>query len=159
MSQVPLKIANNFIEWGLRGDAPVTPLKLQKLLYLFYARHLYVWGAMPFAEEFEKWPKGPVLRDVYETLKIYGGVPIDKAVRDIRGDVNRIAPQDEHFSPVFHDVVQRFGIVSANELVELTHDGPPGAGYETAWKKAPCIGAAILKQDAYEDGRVLFGGR
>jgi uncharacterized phage-associated protein len=157
MSRIPLRIANNFIEWGLRGGQPVTPLRLQKLLYLFYARNLHIWGRPSFPDDFEKWPKGPVLREVYETLKTYGGSPIDRAIRDIRGNVNRIVPDDEYFLPVFRDVTNRFGRASAHDLVALTHDGPPGMGYETAWMKAPCIGAAISQRDAREDGRVLFG--
>ena len=159
MNDLSLYFANNFIAWGLREGTPLTPLRLQKLLYLYYARHMHRWGVMPFINSyFEKWPKGPVLRDVYETLKPYGGGQIDREIRDIRGDINRIVPDDEHFMPVFHEVTGEFGNLSSTELVRLTHDGPPGTIYETAWAKAPGMGYPLHLADIKEDGRVLFGG-
>ena len=154
---LPLCLANNFIEWGIRKDVPMTPLKLQKLSYLYYARYMHAWGIVPFEDFFEKWPKGPVLRSMYETLKVFGGEPIGRPLIDITGKINTYKMENDDFRPVFHDVIKRYGKSGAHELIRLTHDGPPGAGYETAWKKAPGMGYNLHLHDIEEDGRVLFG--
>ena len=159
VNQMPLSLclANNFIEWGIRKDVPMTPLKLQKLLYLYYARYMHAWEVVPFEDYFEKWPKGPVLRSMYETLRIFGGEPITRPLIDIRGKIITFAKDNDAFLPVFSDVTGRYGKCSSQELIQLTHEGPPGAGYETAWKKAPGMGYALHLHDVKEDGGVLFG--
>jgi uncharacterized phage-associated protein len=153
----PLWLANNFIMWGQEQGVDMTPLKLQKLIYLYYARYLYLWNAVPFSELFEKWPKGPVLRDVYEALKIFGGNNIPGTLTDIRGKVVSFTWDSEWFAPAFSDVASRFGRMSAHELIQLTHEGLPGGQHETAWRKAPDMGTFLDPRDAMEDGRVLFG--
>ena len=152
----PLCLANNFILWGQENDVGISPLKIQKLLYLYYARYLHLWSFAPFEELFEKWPKGPVLRDVYETLKIFGGNNIPDALTDIRGKIIYKTWDGERFAPAFNDVTSRFGRLTAHELIQLTHEGLPGSLYETAWKKAPVMGAPLYPKNAMEDGRVLF---
>lgn len=152
----PLCLANNFILWGQEEGVGVSPLKIQKLMYLYYARYLHLWNAAPFEDLFEKWPKGPVLRDVYEALKIFGGDNIPETLTDLRGKVVFFRRDNERFSPAFNDVTRRFGRMTAHELIQLTHEGLFGSLYETAWKKAPAMGAFLDPLDAMEDGRVLF---
>jgi len=152
----PLCIANNFIMWGQGEGVGISPLKMQKLLYLYYARYLHLWNVAPFTDYFEKWPKGPVLRDVYEALKIFGGDNIPGTLTDIRGKIVSITWDSKWFSPAFNDVVSRFGRMTAHELIQLTHEGLSGSPYETAWKKAPVMGAFLDPMDAMKDGRVLF---
>ena len=158
INQMPLSLclANNFIEWGIRRDIPMTPLKLQKLSYLYYARYMHAWGIVPFEDFFEKWPKGPVLRSMYETLKIFGGEPITRPLIDIRGKIITLTADNDDFRPVFGDVIDRYGKWSSHELIQLTHEGPPRGEYETAWKKAPGMGYNLHLHDIEEDGRVLF---
>ena len=159
VSQMPqsLCLANNYIEWGISKNIPMTPLKLQKLLYLHYARHMYVLGTVPFMDYFEKWPKGPVLRSMYETLKIFGGEPITRPLIDIQGKILTFSEEDDEFRHLFGDVSNRYGKWNTQDLIRLTHDGPQGAEYDTAWKKAPGMGYALHLADVKEDGRVLFG--
>jgi len=152
---VPLCLANNFIEWGAREGVPMTPLKLQKLLYLHYARHFYLYKKPPFTDCFVKWPYGPALPEVYEALKGFGGQPIAKPLRDMYGEAPSAEPGAEPFRSVFRDVITRFGRLPAQELVEITHDGLPGRPHATAWQQAEM--SCFLPLDAVrEDGRVLF---
>jgi uncharacterized phage-associated protein len=111
---------------------------------------------VPFSDCFEKWAKGPVLRDVYEALKIFGGNNIPETLTDLRGKIVSFDWSEKQFYVAFCDVACRFGKMSAHELIQLTHEGLPGGAHETAWKKAPAMGAFLDPADAQEDGRVLF---
>ena len=153
----PLWLANNFIMWGQENGVGISPLKMQKLMYLFYARHLHLWDAVPFSQCFEKWPKGPVLRDVYDALKIFGGSDIPGTLTDLRGKVISFSWDDTEFNRAFCDTAARFGKLTASDLIQITHEGLPGKPIATAWEKTPAIGAFLNPRDAQEDGRVLFG--
>ena len=57
----------------------LTPLKLQKLLYLAQGWS-YVWDNRPlFQNEFEAWQYGPVNAEVYEYYKRYGRAEIPES--------------------------------------------------------------------------------
>ena len=156
MGQIPLYLSNNFIEWGIENNVPITQLKLQKLLYLYYARYCYKRNARPFDDCFVKWPYGPVLTGVYEQLKRFQAEPL-RPLHDVAdGKVTRIAPSDEPFRSIFNDVVTRYGKLTASELVKLTHAGPDGLAYDTAWKKTQEMGSPLAASDIQEDGRVFF---
>lgn len=53
---------------------PISNLQLQKIMYFLqsvYCRSMH--GKLLFPEEFEAWPYGPVLPEVYEQFSNYGG--------------------------------------------------------------------------------------
>lgn len=95
-----INFCNNVIKCGSFGNKYkyfISNLYLQKLLYflnviylLDHKQHSLIQG-----EHFETWDYGPVLFDVYETYKTYGGAhishvlpPLDYA-KDINGNENR----------------------------------------------------------------------
>lgn len=74
--------ANEFLElaWAESGNPPVDQMKLQKLLFYAHAWHLALEGRPLFEEDFEAWPWGPVVRDVYFETRPYGRAPISGRV-------------------------------------------------------------------------------
>lgn len=76
--------ANRFLELAWAdgaGAPPVTQMKLQKLLFYAHAWHLALKNAPLFDEDFEAWPWGPVVRDVYiQTLK-FGRDPVTEKIK------------------------------------------------------------------------------
>lgn len=50
----------------------ITPLKLQKLLYLAQKTHIDMNKEMLFLEKTDMWAHGPVVLDVYHKYKSYG---------------------------------------------------------------------------------------
>ncbi|MCL2446857.1 MAG: DUF4065 domain-containing protein [Oscillospiraceae bacterium] len=150
MSQIPLYLSNNFIEWGQREGVEITPLKLQKLLYLFYARYCYTQQARPFEDCFERWRHGPVAPSMYHALKHYGSSAL-KPLYDIEGKIIKISPKSEPFNTVFAEVVNQFGKKTAFELVDILH------GENTAWARAHEDGRQLSTVDIQNDGRILFG--
>jgi len=156
MDNMLMRVTNNFIDWGNANGAGMSPLKLQKLMYLVYARYLYSQREPLFEERFEKWPKGPVLRDLYEMLKVFGGSNIEEPLTDVRGKIISIQLGSGPYTSAFREVAFRYGWNSANELIRLTHSGPPGADFHTAWAKTPEYGDYLGYKDILEDGGRFF---
>lgn len=105
------------------GNA-ISNMKLQKLLYYAQGFAMATLGKPLFAEDFEAWEYGPVLRAVYDKFKQYGGSALPK-------------PEDFSFSDyteeekdLLDEIYRVFGQYSAWALSEMTHQTPP-------WRDAP----------------------
>lgn len=106
-----------FLSYGRRKYS-LTPLKLQKLLYLVQGWS-YVWDNKPaFVDDFCAWQYGPVNERVYETFKKYGRSEIP----EIEGR-RRIA--DESVEETIEAIWLEYGKYTAYDLVELTHSQGP----------------------------------
>ena len=57
---------------------PVSNLQLQKILYFLQSVYCRVTGALLFNDEFEAWPYGPVVSDVYREFSKNGGNVIEE---------------------------------------------------------------------------------
>ncbi|SOD97113.1 Panacea domain-containing protein [Spirosoma fluviale] len=91
-------IANYFVNLGILKDAPVTHMKLQKMLYFANGLHLALTDNPLLKEEVEAWQYGPVVSSVYQRFKEWGSRPItspqpsgniepDKQTLDVLGAV------------------------------------------------------------------------
>ena len=110
-----------FLSYG-RKKYSLTPLKLQKLLYLTQGWS-YVWDNKPaFVDDFCAWQYGPVNERVYETFKKYGRSEIP----EVEG-CSRIT--DESVEETIEAIWLEYGKSTAYDLVELTHSQSP-------WKNA-----------------------
>ena len=107
------------------GDT-ITPLKIQKLVYLSYARSL-INGFKLFDEPFQAWPNGPVIPSLYRAFKEFGYNPIDQSYYIESKDT--IDSQLKEALPFIHEAFTDYAPRTAFDLVALTHlDG--------AWNKA-----------------------
>lgn len=97
----------------------LTPLKLQKLLYLSQGWS-YVWDKRAlFSEEFEAWQYGPVNTKVYNLYREYGRFEIPES----EGSCCKRMSTDE--KETLEAVWESYAGYSAFELVELTHEQKP----------------------------------
>lgn len=111
----------------------LTPLKLQKILYIAQGWS-YVWDDHPlFQNEFEAWQYGPVNVKVYNHFKEYGR-------NEIPEREGRMYHLTELAMETLEAVWERYCSYSAFELVELTHSQEP-------WIKAYRSGATIKNSD------------
>lgn len=70
-------VANEFLRLSeAEGGKPLDQMKLQKLLYFAHAWHLAYFNKPLFEDDFEAWPWGPVVREVYAQTNGYGRGPI-----------------------------------------------------------------------------------
>jgi uncharacterized phage-associated protein len=111
---------------------PITPLKLQKVLYYIQAWHLVFFDGNPlFNEEPEAWVNGPVYRSMYNVYKkkwleektltiCFSGECGDK-LEELRRKMNLSKDQEEYLFAV----LQKYITMPTSQLVLLTHIEPP----------------------------------
>lgn len=82
-------VANEFL--ALRdadpGYPPITPMKLQKLVFYAHAWYLATHDDPLFAEDIEAWPWGPVVRGLYRDFVSFGRSEITGAKASEMGKV------------------------------------------------------------------------
>lgn len=119
---------------------PMSPLKLQKLLYICYERFYKKTGAFMFDEKFLAYEYGPVVEDVYnqyrgkrEILSINDSKTVysvsDEAVSPITYRLSKVE-NGEEIKDVIKSTVSEYSDFSAWKMVEITHEE------NTAWKHA-----------------------
>lgn len=113
----------------------LTPLKLQKILYLAQGWS-YVWDDKPlFMSSFSAWQYGPVNVEVYDYFKKYGRseIPEDESLPYITDNCSR---------ETLDAVWKNYCNYSAFELVDLTHKQSP---WINAFQKGTIINNADIK--------------
>ena len=96
----------------------LTPMRLQKLLYYVQGWQLAETGAPMFSDRIEAWTHGPVMPEVFQEFKKYGGgmIPAEEAAGKNLDD----AQQD--FVRAVWNAYKPF---SAFALSQMTHDEAP----------------------------------
>lgn len=119
-----IAVCNELIDKSIEENCPLTPLKLQKLLFLIYA-YGYKYSKEPvFNAEFSAWQYGPVCETVYYMFSDFGATAITDFASDAKG--NRYFPNwkkasNENLKKAFNEVWAKFSDKSSVDLVKLTH--------------------------------------
>lgn len=119
-----LGIARYIIERCNSKNLAISNLKLQKILYFVQAEFLVVRNQPCFAEEIEAWDFGPVVPEVYQEYKIFGGANIPVIERSLGPVI--ISSDDQE---LINGIVDECAQYSASTLVDITHRQFP-------WKNA-----------------------
>lgn len=106
------------------GDT-LTNLKIQKLLYYAQGFSLALNRRPLFDEKIIRWELGPVVLEVYESLKKYGSDAIPKP-EDF--DISKFETDD---LALLNEVFEVYGQFSAAALVDMTHAEPPWKSTKT----------------------------
>ena len=89
----------------------------QQILYFLQVIHASETGELLFADQFEAWPYGPVIRDVYVEFSDCGGFPIK---REFDTEIN------DSIRPFLDAGVDMLAEKSPWELVRISHaEGSP----------------------------------
>jgi uncharacterized phage-associated protein len=129
-------VANEFLDLWSKEQAyvpAIDQMKIQKLL--FYAHGWYLAntdGPPLFEDDFEAWPWGPILRDIYAQTRKFGRNPITERMYEISGNGFGFVtprgvedPELKHFVKVIWDAYKD---LSGIQLSNLTHaPGEPWA--------------------------------
>ena len=157
----PLYAANNIIRKANSQAISITNLKMQKLLYVLYAKYITKSPDFPlFPDRFEAWQYGPVLTKVYDIFKIEGAAPIRNMRPDSNGEV-LIVSEEGIFGECFDYVWLNYARCTAAELVNLTHGRLHShvPEYISAWQRAldkNGLGSFIDDEHIKKDGEVWF---
>lgn len=140
-----LNVGNNILQRGFEEDIDITPMKLQKLIYLVYKQYYKENKKSLFAEPFEVWRYGPVVRSVYDVFKEYRSNRISKYAAESNGSVLIV---DETKSLAFKSALDyvwnKYKYYDGIPLSEMTHR------QGTAWWKAAKDGEQYLKNSDIE---------
>lgn len=156
-----LAIANYFVCHAKSHGSPITPMKLQKLIFFAHGWHLAIKDSPLLNEQVEAWAFGPVIRSVYRAFREYGDKPIDQEAVVLR---HRENPTSGHrslcvYTPTIDDsgppngfaksllsrVWDIYGGYTAIELSNMTHEE------NTPWAKI------VAKCKAENGGELLKG--
>lgn len=128
----PLIVSNNILELAFREGIPVTPMKLQKLLYFLYREYLKKTKEPLFSERFEAWKYGPVLPSVYSQFSSYRDKKIDKYYEDSNGKSYKIRENvNDDFYEVLFNVWCKYKMYDGIALSNITHR--EGSAWRKAW--------------------------
>ena len=159
-----LACANSFIQAAKQDHVSLTPLKLQKLIYLLYAKYYHETNTPLFAENFERWTYGPVISRVYEAFKHYSGNPIEDFAREYDGKTY-VMEMDDDLRECFRSVWRAFNGWDGRKLTDLTHKEGSAWWKVNEESKQPASSQEahdgkntffLRLEDIYQDGKTLF---
>jgi uncharacterized phage-associated protein len=118
-------VANEFLSHSFRDKRPITPMKMQKLVYFAHGYTLVECDRPLVDEAFEAWKFGPVLPSLYHECKKYGNRPIRVYLHDFdyRRESRTPAPPPDH--PRKIEIIKfvwvTYGPETAEGLSDWTH--------------------------------------
>ncbi len=124
-------VANFILDLANVDGEPISPMKLQKLIYYAHGWHLALTGEPLISDEIEAWGYGPVVPSVYRDFKSFGNEPITNPAQDFSWDDKRIIvstpeiPSGEMHSSarqIIKRVWEVYKDLSALQLSKMTHD-------------------------------------
>lgn len=120
-------VANYLIERARDEGRDVTPLHVNKLVYFCHAWMLAIHHRPLLKEPVEAWPRGPVVPDVYDSLRRFGGEPINRLIpapdEDFDSDAQRI----------IDEVWEKYGKLRDTQLSGMSH--ARGTPWHETWQK------------------------
>lgn len=134
-----LIVGNNLLKRGFADNIDITPMKLQKMIYLVYKKYYQDTKKSLFSEPFEVWKYGPVVRSVYDEFKTYKANAIKRYAKENDGSVlivNENSSSD--FKCAIDYVWDKYKFYDGIPLSEMTHRKG------TAWWKAAKAGKPYL---------------
>lgn len=126
-----LDVANTFLEIAKKEGIDISPMKLQKLIYILYKVYLQRQQFKLFDEPFEVWQYGPVLPSVYHAFRRFRSNRIKEYHLNTDGTYNTVRFNfNPRFDESFHFVWNKYKQLDGIFLSQLTHQ------QNTAWSKA-----------------------
>lgn len=134
-----LNVANNILDRGFSEGIDITPMKLQKLTYLVYKKYYQDTKRVLFAEPFEVWKYGPVVRSIYDEFKKYKGNAIKEYCTEADGSILVVNENtSETFKSAMDMIWDKYKLYDGIPLSEMTHK------QGSAWWKAAKRGDSYL---------------
>lgn len=110
-------VANEVIRMAFAKSKPITNLEVLKLIYFAHGFMLALHECRLFWQFVIAWPHGPVVIDVYESLKIYGRDPITELI-----DMPGLLPLEGDSKEAVEMAFRVMGRYSASKMVGISHD-------------------------------------
>ena len=145
-------VANYFLALAKEEDKDLTPLQIQKLVYLAHGWYMAFYEEPLVDDEYvEAWDYGPVFPSLYHELKEFGADPINRLAKNIEyiegADklgvwIPVIGKEDSITKNLLGQAWEVYKDSTGGQLIELTHtEGSPWA--QTRSKHKNIINADI----------------
>ncbi len=122
-------VANCLLDMAERDSESLTPMKIQKLVYIANGWHLGLFRKPLVSEEVEAWDWGPVFPKLYHTFKHYGKRAItQKAIDPSPGEYSSSRVKEEAWE-FLEEVWRVYQPYTGIQLANLTHK--PDAPWNT----------------------------
>ncbi len=118
MTYSPVHIANEFLLRGKKDEIPVSPMKIQKLMYLAHGYYLHLTGNPLIDEQFEAWKFGPVLASIYHKCKKFDR----RGIQGILTSHEKKTELDDNANTVISFVWETYGKYDPMVLSRWTHE-------------------------------------
>lgn len=141
-------VANAILNKAAEFSAPISPLKLQKLLYYVCGYYLAATGEPAIDRAFEAWENGPVVPEIYHEFKSSRWSPIARLANDYDGSVFKTVPipvDDRVLNKVIDFVWDIYSKYTPEQLSDMTH--AEGSPWDITRKKYPGIRDADISND------------
>ena len=132
-------MANYFIKQSIDKEQPKTQLQILKLVYFSHAVMLAAYNRPLVAQPFEAWEFGPVVPDIYHSLKQYGRSHIDAEIP--RFDIPKF---DADEMSALRGTLKSLGGLSGGQLSHITH-----------WPNSPWFNARLRGRGSVIDNNEI----
>lgn len=119
-------VANRFLELARQKGRQLTPMQLLKLVYIAHGWTLGLTGQPLIDQKVEAWQYGPVIRDLYNATRQYGGGKITAPVVAFPA---KLTPAQES---MIDQVFELYGKMGGIALSNITH--MPDTPWERTYK-------------------------
>jgi uncharacterized phage-associated protein len=138
-------LANLFLEWADAARIPISPLKLQKLVFFAHADFLVRSGRPLVRQEFEAWDYGPVIPSLYSEFKRFRDRQITSRAMafdpvSANSSVAECSLEPEDLLLV-RSMFEYYCKLDAIHLSQLSHE------FEGAWRQARALFSNGLNMD------------
>ncbi len=136
-------VANAFLDIAEANEKRVSPLKLQKLVYLAHGWNLAIQGQPLVDDEYaEAWQYGPVFPSLYHEFKDFGKSPVTSKASEFdmteAFDYNMYQPEIPEADKESWDLLDRiweiYGQFSGLVLSDVTHR--PNTPWHQIWNSS-----------------------
>lgn len=125
MTQNAIAVANFFINKGISERNLLSPMKVQKLVYIAHGWHLAITDEDLISDEIGAWPFGPVIGSIYKKFAKYSRKSIDQLAQEGGQDLE-LSCCNEDTLEILNKIWEQYKIFSASALSNMTHkDGSP----------------------------------
>lgn len=149
-------VANAVLQIAETSGASLSPLKLQKLVYIAHGWHLAIKDAPLVNDEFaEAWQYGPVFPSLYHEFKKFGKGSIKDRATDFsvsdgpEFDVEVVEPEidrsDDFTWSLLNRIWETYGKHNGLTLSDLTHQS--GTPWQITWSKSDGRKNADIKNE------------
>lgn len=141
-------LANNVLSRSFRDGVKISPMNLQRILYIVASEYAKKTGEELFVENFSTWAYGPVLFSVFDQFFCFQDESIDRYAKNAQGKNFQVDEDNNpYLSAVIEDVWRKTKNVEAVELSTILRK--PGSAWDQAFQdENPTIPHRLIVSDS-----------